>query len=109
MFTTKQKRAILLRDGKCRLIGCDIRGPLDVHHLIPRSWGGTDSIDNGAAVCAGHGRHHEQLVPHGPYILLGNPNQPDGLAMIHTDDLPALAQLAAQQANRDARAGPDAA
>ena len=109
VFTPKQKRAILLRDAKCRVNGCDIRGPLDVHHLIPRSWGGTDSIDNGAAVCKGHGRHHEILVPHGPYILLGNPNQPDGLTLIHIDDLPTLAALATQQAAHDARAGPDAA
>ncbi|MBM3659848.1 MAG: DUF222 domain-containing protein [Actinobacteria bacterium] len=109
VFTAKAKRAILMRDGKCRIGGCDVRGPLDVHHLVPRSWGGTDRIDNGAAVCTGSGRHHEMLVPHGPYLLLGNPNQPDGLELVHIDDLPALAALASQPGNRGARASPDAA
>ena len=41
----------------------------------------------------------------GPYLLLGNPNQPDGLHLMRVEDLPALAQLAAAQA----RAGPAAA
>jgi hypothetical protein len=27
------------------------------------------------------------LIPHGPYALVGNPNQPDGLRMKHTGDL----------------------
>jgi hypothetical protein len=99
-------RAVRLRDGKCRWPGCDRRTGLQVHHLWPRSWGGGDEIANLAAVCTGGGTdHHAQLVPHGPYALLGNPNQPDELALIHRDDLPALADLAATQA----RAGPTAA
>jgi len=78
--------------------------------LIPRSWGGTDTIDNLAAVCKGGGAHHGLLVPHGPYILLGNPNRPDGLTLLPVTDLPALAQLATQRARaHQARAGPDAA
>jgi len=110
VVSSKTKRAVLLRDGKCRIDGCDVRGPLDVHHLIPRSWGGTDTIDNLAAVCKGGGGHHGLLVPHGPYILLGNPNRPDGLTLLPVTDLPALAHLAAQGARADlARAGPDAA
>jgi len=104
-ISAKKRRAVLARDAKCRVPGCDVRGPLDVHHLIPRSWGGTDELSSLAAVCTGGGRHHGMLVPHGPYLLLGNPNQPDGLALVHRDDLPALAQLAARQS----RAGPDAA
>ncbi|MBM3661253.1 MAG: DUF222 domain-containing protein, partial [Actinobacteria bacterium] len=55
VVSPKMKRAVLLRDGKCRIDGCDVRGPLDVHHLIPKSWGGTDTIDNLAAVCKGGG------------------------------------------------------
>ena len=27
------------------------------------------------------------LIPHGPYALVGNPNLPDGLRMVHIDDL----------------------
>ena len=49
--------------------------------------------------------HHPQLVPQGPLLLLGNPNHPAGLSLIHRDDLPTLAELAATHA----RAGPDAA
>jgi hypothetical protein len=31
--------------------------------------------------------HHPLLIPHGPYALVGNPNQPDGLQMKHINDL----------------------
>ena len=77
-----------LRDGHCRWPGCDRRTGLQVHHLWPRSWGGTDDIANLAAVCVGGGTdHHAQLVPHGHLLLLGNPNQPDGLRLITRDQL----------------------
>ena len=57
---------------------------LQVHHLTPRSWGGTDDLANLAAVCS---THHPLLIPHGPRVLIGNPNQPDGLRTVHLDDL----------------------
>ena len=109
VVTAKTKRAVLLRDGKCRIDGCDIRGPLDVHHLWPRSWGGTDTMDNLAAVCTGGTGHHQMLAPHGPHLLLGNPHRPDGLTLVHRDDLPTLAQLATAPDTPDPRAGPEAA
>jgi hypothetical protein len=94
--------AVLRRDGRCRWPGCDRRTGLEVHHLWPRSWGGTDEQSNLAAVCTGGGTdHHPQLAPHGPHLLLGNPNRPDGLRLVHRDD---LARDPAQ-----ARAGPTAA
>jgi hypothetical protein len=81
-----------------------------------------------AAVCAGGSTdHHPMLVPHGPWLLLGNPNQPDGLRLIHRDKIPAgidphiqqrrpptLADLGLEHDHpghdhADARAGPDAA
>jgi hypothetical protein len=71
-------------------------------HLWPRSWGGSDQHHNLATVCTAH---HAQLAPHGPMLLLGNPNHPAGLSLLHRDDLPTLAQNAAHEA----RAGPDAA
>jgi hypothetical protein len=102
-------RAVRLRDGKCRWPGCDRRTGLQVHHLWPRSWGGDDRRHNLACVCTGGGTdHHAQLAPQGPYLLLGNPNDPHGLHLVHRDDLPGLAQLAEHTTN-DARAGPDAA
>ncbi len=73
-----------------------------LHHLWPRSWGSTDHIWNLATVCA---HHHRQLVPQGETLLLGNPNNPAGLSLVHRDDLPMLAELAATEA----RAGPEAA
>ena len=80
-LSPKVTRSIRLRDGHCRWPGCDMRTGLEIHHLVPRSAGGTDDIANLAAVCT-VAHHHEQLIPHGPYALLGNPNQPDGLTLV---------------------------
>ena len=109
-LSPKITRAVLTRDGHCRWPGCDRRTGLQIHHLVPRSWGGTDDQANLAAVCAGGGTdHHAKLAPHGPYLLLGNPNQPDGLRLIRRDQLHELAehaQLDALDGLSDARAGP---
>ena len=101
-LSEKDKRVVKQRDGKCRWPGCDRRVGLEVHHLWPRTWDGPDEKWNLAAVCT---LHHPELVPQGPMLLLGNPNNPTGLSLTHRDDLPALAELAATHA----RAGPDAA
>jgi predicted DNA-binding protein (UPF0251 family) len=85
-LSPKIARAVLLRDGHCRIPGCEIRHGLHIHHLRPRSWGGTDDVSNLAAVCVGAG-HHQMLVPHGPRALVGNPNQPHGLRLVHLDNL----------------------
>ncbi len=74
----KRRRAVVRRDGRCRWPGCNRRLRLQVHYLHPSSWGGTDDTSNLAAVCA---YHHGLLVPHGDYVLDGNPNQPDGLTL----------------------------
>ena len=85
-LSPKIVRAVLLRDGHCRIPGCEIRYGLHVHHLRPRSWGGSDDISDLAAVCTAGG-HHPMLIPHGPWALVGNPNQPDGLRLVHLDNL----------------------
>jgi HNH endonuclease len=82
-ISSKVLRAVLLRDGSCRC-GCGQRHRLQVHHLRPRSWGGTDDPSNLAAIAAGH---HPMYIPHGPLALVGNPNRPDGLRSVHVDDL----------------------
>lgn len=74
--------AVLLRDHHCRICG-STRG-LQVHHLRPRTWGGTDDMSGLALVCS---TCHRPLIPHGPWALVGNPNQPDGLRRVHLDDL----------------------
>jgi len=94
--SSQRKRAVKRRDGHCRVPGCTRSHGLQVHHLIPGSWGGSDDLSNLAAVCVGGSTdHHHLLVPHGPYLLIGNPNQPDGLRLVHRDQWP------------DIRAGPD--
>ncbi len=74
----KRRRAVVRRDGRCRWPGCNRRLRLQVHHLHPSSWGGTDDTSNLASVCA---YHHGLLIPHGDYVLDGNPNTPDGLTL----------------------------
>jgi hypothetical protein len=74
----KRRRAIVRRDGRCRWPGCNRRLRLQVHHLHPSSWGGSDDTSNLASVCA---YHHGLLIPHGDYVLEGNPNRPDGLTL----------------------------
>jgi transposase len=102
VLSEKIKRVVRQRDGHCRWPGCDRRSGLQVHHLWPRSWGGTDELWNTAAVCASH---HALLAPQGDRMLLGNPHDPSGLHLVGVDDLAALAELAAAQA----RARPEAA
>jgi hypothetical protein len=99
VLSEKTKRVVKQRDGHCRWPGCDRRAGLQVHHLWPGSWGGTDEIHNLATVCW---THHAQLAPQGDLLLLGNPNHPAGLSLVRRDE---LATLAANQA----RAGPSAA
>jgi len=74
----KRRRAVVRRDGRCRWPGCSRRLRLQVHHLHPSSWGGSDAVANLASVCA---YHHGLLIPHGDYVLEGNPNTPDGLTL----------------------------
>ena len=81
-LSPRRTRAVLTRDGACRFPGCGSRTGLEVHHLVPRSAGGTDEIGNLAAVCA---PHHRRLVPHGRLRLVGNPNRPDGLELVEAD------------------------
>jgi hypothetical protein len=84
-LSPKLRRAVLLRDARCRFPGCGRRRGLEVHHLVPRSRGGSDDIANLAVVCAAH---HRLLVPHGVLALVGNPHLPDGLHLVTTSRAP---------------------
>ena len=79
----KVHRAVRARDGHCRWPGCTADVALEVHHLVPRSHGGADDFANLAAVCI---PHHRQLVPHGPFALVGVPSRVDGLRLVRYDD-----------------------
>ena len=104
VLSPKIVRAVLLRDGSCRYGNCERRAGLEVHHLTPRSWGGTDDLANLAAVCS---PHHRLLVPHGGRVLIGNPNQPDGLRTVHLHEL--TPEQREQLGLPPPRAGPNAA
>jgi hypothetical protein len=84
-ISPKKARAVITRDGSC-ICGCGIRHGLEIHHLVPRSWGGTDDISNLGAVFP---PHHRTLIPHGPYAIVGNPNVPGGLRRVVYTDLTA--------------------
>ena len=109
-LSPKIVRAVLLRDGHCRWPGCDRRTGLQIHHLVPRSHGGGDELANLAAVCVGGGRdHHTKLVPTGPYLLAGNPNQPDGLRLTRAGARDDRKEGDREEGRVEARAGPPAA
>ncbi len=79
-LSPKLARAIRLRDQECRCgRNCGIRHGLEIHHLRPRSWGGTDQASNLALL---YGGHHPDFIPHGPWALVGNPNLPGGLRRV---------------------------
>jgi hypothetical protein len=101
-LSPKLARAVLLRDHHCRI--CGRTYGLQVHHLRPRSWGGTDEISSLALVCT---TCHRDLVPRGAWTLVGNPNLPDGLHRVHLDHL--TTGQAAQLGLPPRRAGPSAA
>ena len=103
-LSPKKIRSVMLRDGHCRCGHCDLRYGLHAHHLRPRSWGGSDELSNLAMVAS---VHHPLLIPHGPYALVGNPNQPDGLRMKHISEL--TPEEAAQVGLPRPRARPGAA
>ena len=50
------RRAVLARDDGCVVDGCTSAHRLEVHHVVPRSQGGTHQADNLAALCWYH--HH---------------------------------------------------
>ena len=102
VLSPKIVRAVLLRDHCCQI--CSRRHRLQIHHLRPRSWGGTDEISDLAAVCS---TCHPDLVPHGPYALVGNPNLPGDLRKVHLDDL--TPEQREQLGLPPPRAGPTAA
>jgi hypothetical protein len=85
VLSPKIRRAVLLRDARCRVPGCARRRGLQVHHLVPESRGGPTEISNLAAVCPAH---HRLLIPHGLLALVGNPNLPDGLELVTASRAP---------------------
>ncbi len=89
VWSTPQRRAILVRDrGICRFPGCEHR-ITDIHHLLPWSEGGPTEVANGLLVC---GRHHTHL--HRGFRAEGDTNhtvtfhRPDGTILGTTTPRP---------------------
>lgn len=57
----KLRRVVLSRDGGCTIDGCTGRYRLEVHHIVPRSQGGSHDLENLTTVCW----WHHQVAIHG--------------------------------------------
>lgn len=55
----KVRRAVLARDGGCVIAGCTSSYRLQVHHVTPRSRGGTHDMENLVTLCWYH--HHVSI------------------------------------------------
>ncbi len=80
------ERHVRRRDDHCRVPGCEATRGLQIHHTNAICDHG-DSHDPRelAGVCS---PHHPMLEPHGPYRLIGDAEDPDGLRLVHRDDRP---------------------
>ncbi|HUV11977.1 MAG TPA: hypothetical protein VMX12_13455, partial [Acidimicrobiia bacterium] len=78
------ERHVRRRDAHCRVPGCEATRGIQIHHTNPIcDHGDTHDPRTLAGVCP---PHHPMLEPHGPYRLLGNAEDPDGLTLVHRDD-----------------------
>jgi hypothetical protein len=69
----KVRRMVLARDGRCTVDGCTSRYRLEVHHIVPRSEGGTHDLENLTTLCWWH--HHVAVHARGGRI---DPESPPG-------------------------------
>jgi hypothetical protein len=59
LFTPAQRKAIRLRDARCRAEGCDIEAAwTEIHHRDAWSTGGPTDVSNGTCLC---GHHHRRI------------------------------------------------
>jgi hypothetical protein len=62
LFNAPQRRAMRLRDRRCRAKGCTVPATwCEAHHLRPWALGGNTDLDDGALLCAFH--HHRAHDP----------------------------------------------
>ena len=95
----KLRRAVARRDGgKCCVPGCRHAVFTDVHHLVPRSEGGEDSLDNLATFC---GAHH-RAIHAGKLIVTGSASS--HLEFTHADGTPYGGAVAPAVAHARAKA-----
>lgn len=72
LFTSAQRKALLLRDRHCRAEGCEIPGTwCEAHHWIAWSAGGRTDLADGVLLCHHHhrrvhdGTHHAERLANG--------------------------------------------
>ncbi|MGC4110075.1 MAG: DUF222 domain-containing protein [Nocardioides sp.] len=71
LFTGPIRIAMDVRDGGCRVRGCDIPPAwCEAHHLDPWHTGGRTSLDKGALLCA----HHHHTIHDPRYTVTHHPN-----------------------------------
>ena len=76
LFRPPQRKAIRLRDRRCRVKGCDHPAAwCETHHLKPWAEGGKSDLANGITICSWH--HHRIHDPRYEHDLL-----PDGDILI---------------------------
>jgi hypothetical protein len=76
LFSPAQRKAIRLRDKRCRAKGCTVKAQwTEIHHLDPWANGGTTTISNGVCLCPWH--HHRIEDPANEHQIL-----PDGDILI---------------------------
>lgn len=82
LYTPKQRIALAIRDGGCRIPGCDRPASYtEAHHIDPYAQGGRTDIDRGILLCRFHHmnlHHHGWRITRdgtGPFIL-HRPDQP---------------------------------
>jgi hypothetical protein len=88
------RRQVLLRDQKrCQIPGCRNTFALDVHHIRPRSEGGTHDAHNVLGLCSAHHRalHQGELHVSG--------RAPDELVFQHADGTPYGGPVSAPRAD----------
>jgi hypothetical protein len=72
LFSPAQRKALRLRDRRCRAKGCDVPATwCEAHHLKPWALGGETNLDDGMLLCSFH--HHRAHDP--TYVV---ERQPDG-------------------------------
>ncbi|NNC75175.1 MAG: DUF222 domain-containing protein [Acidimicrobiia bacterium] len=78
----KVRRTVLTRDQGCTIGHCNSRYRLEVHHIVPRSRGGTHDLENLTTLCWYH--HHIEVHRAGNAIDLTSP--PDQRRIVPAPD-----------------------
>lgn len=74
IFNAHQRRAIVLRDRKCLIPGCDISAEwCELHHVIEHSRGGPTHTSNGVPLCW----HHHRTLEDGNWLIRMRNGRPE--------------------------------